>query len=71
MFKKPFDSEEIARNVHDWLRAKDILDDDHDLPFATAPAQYRHELIEAVEGKFRKEVPEADVGKVVEGNFGR
>lgn len=65
MFKKPFDSDTIARNVHDWLRAKDILDEDHDLPYATTPAQYRSELVAAVEGRFSKELPEEPPGNVV------
>lgn len=62
MFKKPLDSDAIARNVHDWLRAKGVLDEDHDYPFAAAPEQYRSELVAAVEGRFRREAPKPRAG---------
>ena len=55
MFKKPLDSDEIARNVHDWLRSKGVLDADHDLPYGATPTHYQDELERAVTGKFRKE----------------
>jgi hypothetical protein len=46
--------EMVAMYIHHWLRRHEILDEDHDLPYAATPAQYRAELIEAIEGKFYK-----------------
>lgn len=72
MFKKRLDSEEIARNVHDWLRAEGVLDEDHDLPFAATPAQYRAKLEDVVSGAFRKRAAAAPEpsSNVVRGEFG-